>query len=69
LGVALLPEPIVRSALMAGELVQLLPQWASAEEIIHAVYPTPRGMLPSVKAFLGYLAQELPVALGLQPGG
>lgn len=68
-GVALLPEPLVQTVLRAGEVVRLLPEWSSTEEIIHAVYPTRRGMLPSVRAFLDYIAEHLPRVLGLQPLG
>lgn len=66
IGVALVPEPVVKPALLSGELVQLLPQWTSSKEILHAVYPTRRGMLPSLRAFLDYMAEHLPPSLGLR---
>lgn len=66
-GVALLPEPVAAPLLHRGQLVRLLPAWASSTEILFAVCPTRRGMLPSVRAFLDYIAEHLPTALGLRP--
>ena len=33
----------------------LLPNWAPKRYVIHAVYPSKRGLLPSVRALLDYL--------------
>ncbi|HNI60500.1 MAG TPA: LysR substrate-binding domain-containing protein, partial [Pseudomonadota bacterium] len=66
-GAALLPEPVANPLLRTGHLVRLLPGWASSTEILFAVCPTRRGMLPSVRAFLDYIAEHLPPALGLRP--
>ncbi len=66
-GVALLPAPLVKPLLGSGQVVRLLADWTSTTEIIHAVCPTRRGMLPSVRAFLEYVAQHLPQVLGLTP--
>lgn len=57
-GVVQLPLLMVQEQLQRGELVRLLPHWAPRPEIIHAVYPSRRGQLPSVRALLGYLTQE-----------
>lgn len=57
-GVVQLPLLMVQEQLQRGELVRLLPQWAPKPEIIHAVYPSRRGQLPSVRALLDHLAQE-----------
>ncbi len=57
-GVVQLPILMVRQELARGELVQLLPNWAPRREIVHAVYPTRRGQLPSVRALLEHLAQS-----------
>ncbi|MFZ1492107.1 MAG: LysR family transcriptional regulator [Candidatus Competibacter denitrificans] len=57
-GLAQLPTLLVRSELAQGTLVQLLPDWAPRREIIHAVYPSRRGLLPAVRALIDDLAQR-----------
>jgi hypothetical protein len=34
--------------------------------VIHLLYPSPRGMLPSVRSLIDYLSAELPPAFGRQ---
>ncbi len=55
-GVAQLPTMIIREALDNGELVNVAPGWAPPKEIIHAVFPSRRGLLPSVRLFIDHLA-------------
>ena len=57
-GVVQLPTLMVKHELTKGTLVKLLPEWAPRREIIHAVFPSRRGLLPSVRALLDHLAQE-----------
>jgi DNA-binding transcriptional LysR family regulator len=38
--------------------VQLLPDWEPKPETVHAVFPSHRGMLPSVRALIDFLADE-----------
>lgn len=63
IGIALLPEPIVAASIRAGFLVQVLPDWTARENIIHLIYPTPRGMLPSVRSLIDYLILYLPTSI------
>ncbi|AJY41350.1 bacterial regulatory helix-turn-helix, lysR family protein [Burkholderia humptydooensis] len=49
-GVAQLPTMMVRDPIARGELRQLLPGWAPRREIVHAVFASRRGLLPSVRA-------------------
>jgi DNA-binding transcriptional LysR family regulator len=56
IGVAQLPAMMVRDQLADGSLVRLLPDWAPRREIIHAVFPSRRGLLPSVRALIDFLA-------------
>lgn len=63
LGIALLPDITCHQALLQGELVRVLPQWACAPLIMHAVFPTRRGMLPSVRALVDFLAVNVPPLL------
>jgi DNA-binding transcriptional LysR family regulator len=68
-GVARLPEFICREDIRAGRLEIVLPQWSLPEHEIHAVYPSRKGMMPAVRAFLEYLAQEVRRQLGSGQSG
>lgn len=57
-GVVQLPTIVVRKDVSEGKLVDVLPEWAPRTAIIHAVFPSRRGLLPSVRAFLDFLAFE-----------
>ena len=57
-GAARLPTLVVWDDLLAGRLVTLLPDWKPSNEIVHAVFPSRRGLLPSVRALLDFLADE-----------
>jgi DNA-binding transcriptional LysR family regulator len=58
IGIAQLPVLMVREQLARGSLVRLLPDWSQWREIIHAVFPSRRGLLPSVRALIDYLADR-----------
>lgn len=57
-GVVQLPVLMVKEQLAAGELVALLDGWEPKREVIHAVFPTRRGLLPSVRAVVDFLTEE-----------
>ncbi|ANI29131.1 LysR family transcriptional regulator [Yersinia entomophaga] len=57
-GVVQLPLMMVREQLESGALIRLLPDWAPKPEIIHAVFPSRRGLLPSVRSLLDFLAER-----------
>ncbi|MBK7543490.1 MAG: LysR family transcriptional regulator [Candidatus Competibacteraceae bacterium] len=57
-GVVQLPTMMVRAELTAGTLIRLLPDWMPRREIIHAVYPSRRGLLPAVRALIDDLARR-----------
>jgi len=63
LGVALLPESVVRADLDNGSLEQVLPAWTLPLGVFHVVFPTRRGLLPAVRAFIDFLAERMPTAL------
>ncbi|EQB08587.1 LysR substrate-binding domain-containing protein [Novosphingobium lindaniclasticum] len=63
IGVALLPEPIVSASVRGGVLETVLPHWSAETHMIHLLYPTPRGMLPSVRSLIDYLAVHLPACI------
>lgn len=55
-GVAHLPNMMVSEELADGSLVKLLPEWAPRPEILHAVFPSRRGLLPSLRLLVDHLA-------------
>lgn len=63
LGVVQLPAMILSDELRDGSLVRLLPQWCSKGAVVHAVFPSRRGLLPAVRALIDFLVRrfdELP---------
>lgn len=58
IGAVHLPTVVVRDDLAAGRLVNATPQWAPRTGIVHAVFPSRRGLLPSVRALIDDLADE-----------
>ncbi len=63
LGIALLPESIVQAELQSGTLERVLPAWNVPQGVFHVVFPSRRGMLPAVRAFIDFLAKRLPGAI------
>jgi DNA-binding transcriptional LysR family regulator len=63
IGIALLPEQVVAGPLKEGLVDRVLPEWSGAKNILHLVYPTPRGMLPSVRSLIDYLLIHVPAWL------
>jgi DNA-binding transcriptional LysR family regulator len=60
-GICLLPTFIVQGDLDAGRLIDLLPEWRPKAGVIHALFPSRRGLLPSVRALLDFLADQYAV--------
>jgi DNA-binding transcriptional LysR family regulator len=60
LGIALLPESVVRADIESGRLERVLPAWTLPLGVFHVVFPTRRGLLPSVRAFIDFLAEWMP---------
>ena len=59
-GVAQLPFHVCEEDIQYGRLTVLLPDHTLPGHQLHAVYPTRRGLVPAVKAFVEMLAAELP---------
>lgn len=55
-GIVQLPTMILGEAFERDELRRVLPGWAPRPEIIHAVFASRRGLLPSVRALVDHLA-------------
>jgi DNA-binding transcriptional LysR family regulator len=58
-GIALLPATYCQNALATGALVRVLPEWSGTDGIIHLVFASRRGMLPSVRAVIDFAATAL----------
>lgn len=61
LGIAIMPvtaQTKVKADVDAGSLEIVLPDWSLPLGIFHAVFPTRRGLLPSVRAFLDFLGEK-----------
>jgi DNA-binding transcriptional LysR family regulator len=57
-GVVQLPTLMVWEDLQAGRFIPVLPEWRPRSGIVHVVFPSRRGLLPSVRALLDFLASE-----------
>lgn len=57
-GIAQLPTMMVRDELEQGALMKLVPDWAPKSGLVHAVFPSRRGLLPSVRTLIDYLAMR-----------
>lgn len=57
-GIVQLPTMMVWRQVETGELVHILPDWRPPAGIVHAVFPSRRGLLPSVRTLLDFLATE-----------
>lgn len=58
-GVSVLPDYMCGRELQEGRLVQALPGWAPRVGIMHAVFPSRRGLVPSVRRFLDFLGEHV----------
>lgn len=61
-GIAGLPSTIVKDDIASGALAHVLPGWTLQAILVHAVFPSRRGMLPSVRSLLDFLVAEVPTA-------
>jgi len=58
-GMCILPDYMCRREMRLGELEQVLPDWAPRPGVIHAVFPSRRGLLPAVRRFLDFLGEHV----------
>lgn len=59
-GVVQLPCMVVEDDLAAGRLVDVLPHWVPRSGVVHAVFPSRRGLVPGVRALIEFLAEHIP---------
>lgn len=57
-GIAQLPTMMVVEELRQGSLLLLVADWAPKSGIVHAVFPSRRGLLPSVRKLIDFLAER-----------
>ncbi len=58
-GMSVLPDYMCRTDLRNGALEQVLPGWAPRPGVIHAVFPSRRGLVPAVRRFLDFLGEHV----------
>ncbi len=58
IGIVQLPTMMISEELAQGRLVQGLKGWAPPREIVHAVFPSRRGLLPAVRGLIDFLAEQ-----------
>jgi DNA-binding transcriptional LysR family regulator len=61
-GVVKLPSMVADAPIAAGKLVNLTPDWSPRSGVVHAVFPSRRGLLPSIRTFLDHLVAEYAAA-------
>ena len=59
-GVCWMPDYMCQDEIRDRKLVRVLPDWAPAPAIVHAVFPSRRGLSPAVRRFLDYLGDAMP---------
>jgi DNA-binding transcriptional LysR family regulator len=58
-GVAYLPQFVVQESVSTGTLERVLPQFSLPPGVLHAVFPSRRGLVPAVRALIDALAEGL----------
>lgn len=58
-GMCVLPDYMCRREMRLGQLEEVLPGWAPRPGVIHAVFPSRRGLLPAVRRFLDFLGEHV----------
>ena len=58
-GVVQLPCMVVEDALASGALIDVIPGWVPKGGVIHAVFPSRRGLLPGVRLLIDFLATNI----------
>ena len=59
IGMCLLPDYMCSESLATGRLVQVRPGWGPRAGIVHAVFPSRRGLVSAVRRFLDFLGENM----------
>jgi DNA-binding transcriptional LysR family regulator len=57
-GLVILPQFMVADDVESGRLVRLLPGWSTPTGYLQAAFPSRRGLVPAVRLFIDFLAEE-----------
>lgn len=68
LGIAILPDWLIKNELLSGELVQVLPRWKVKELPVHVVYSGQRVLPIRVSAFIDFALRHLPPGKNMRLG-
>jgi DNA-binding transcriptional LysR family regulator len=58
-GVVQMPCMVVEDDLATGRLIDVLPQWTPRSGVVHAVFPSRRGLIPGVRRLIDFLAANI----------
>lgn len=58
-GMCILPDYMCRREMQQGQLEEVLSGWAPRTGVIHAVFPSRRGLVPAVRRFLDFLGEHV----------
>ena len=59
-GMCWMPDYMCHEEIRDRRLVRVLPGWAPLPAIVHAVFPSRRGLSPAVRVFLDFLGETMP---------
>ncbi|OGB30048.1 MAG: LysR family transcriptional regulator [Burkholderiales bacterium RIFCSPLOWO2_02_FULL_66_35] len=65
-GMCWLPSYMCEDDLRQVRLVRLLPDWQTPRGVVHAVFPSRRGLTPAVRCFLDFLGEHVPTHSSLR---
>lgn len=63
MGIALMPSFYCKNEISSGKLVQVLPQWQTAQSPIHFVYPAQKFVSSKLSAFIALATEPMKAAL------
>ena len=66
-GMAVLPDYMCHDEVAQGRLVQVLAGWAPPPAVVHAVFPSRRGLVPAVRRLLDFLGDHMAGELLVAP--
>lgn len=58
-GICIIPDYMCTRELRSGALEQVITGWAPRSAVIHAVFPSRRGLVPAVRRFLDHLGEHV----------
>ncbi len=58
-GIGWMPDYLCHDEIKRGALVHVLAGWAPVRGIVHAIFPSRRGLVPAVRLFLDFLGENL----------